>query len=203
MALFQDRYPFVVVDIETTGLGFDDEILQCSIIDPCGNVLFNGYFRPEKVLAWPEAEAVNGISPADVADCPTFSTHSEKVMEILNRASCIVGYNHVKFDMPFLGQYNVFVPPDTVFLDMMLSFDMVAQEYRSDGQLKWQKLTKAAEFFNFPFSDFHNSVMDCFATLHVFYCLYQGSVFLNEYVMNFHNALNNIYRNETLTKIVY
>lgn len=39
----------IVIDTETTGLDPEkDELLQVSIIDDEGNVLFNSLFRPER-----------------------------------------------------------------------------------------------------------------------------------------------------------
>lgn len=59
------EYPkSIVIDTETTGLDpFRDELLQVSIIDEEGNVLFDSYFKPLKHKEWSKAESVNHISP--------------------------------------------------------------------------------------------------------------------------------------------
>lgn len=62
----------IVIDTETTGLDmFEDELLQVSIIDTDGNVVFDSYFKPIRHSEWYEAQAVNDISPAMVADAPS------------------------------------------------------------------------------------------------------------------------------------
>ena len=74
----------IVIDTETTGLQAGvDEILQLSIIDGDGNTLYDKYFKPEYQTSWEEAEAVNGISPQDVADCPSFKSEIETINNIV------------------------------------------------------------------------------------------------------------------------
>ena len=72
---------YIIIDTETTGFHpYDgDELLQVSIIDTDGNVLFDEYFKPQHRTEWKEAEQVNGISPEMVADRPAIS---EKISEI-------------------------------------------------------------------------------------------------------------------------
>ena len=57
----------IVLDTETTGLlASEDDIIQFAAVDYDGSVLLNKFYGSEKA-AWPEAEAVNHISPASVA----------------------------------------------------------------------------------------------------------------------------------------
>lgn len=62
----------IVVDTETTGLEDDDEIVQISVLDMNGNILFNQYLQPIFKEMNPDAVAVNGISPEMLIDCPTW-----------------------------------------------------------------------------------------------------------------------------------
>ena len=69
--LGNDPRSVLCLDIETTGFfAPDDEILSLSIIDGTNAVRFHSYFCPEHNDSWPEAEAVNGISPASVRQAP-------------------------------------------------------------------------------------------------------------------------------------
>lgn len=97
------EYPqAIVIDTETTGLDpFHDELLQVSIIDEEGNVLFDSYFKPIRHTDWWEAESVNGISPEMVADAPYINEKAAELYAILSQAHWIIGYN-VDFDLNFL-----------------------------------------------------------------------------------------------------
>lgn len=57
----------ICLDTETTGLNhYDDEILQLSIIDGSGSILFSEYVKPVRHECWTDAEKVNHISPSMV-----------------------------------------------------------------------------------------------------------------------------------------
>lgn len=63
---------FVILDTETTGLGFDDEIVEISIIDCAGYVLLNTLVKPSKSI--PEAagfEAVRVNAPRSIGAAAT------------------------------------------------------------------------------------------------------------------------------------
>jgi DNA polymerase III epsilon subunit-like protein len=83
----------LVLDAETTGIpmSFDDsstidhEILQLAMIDGEGRILFHEYFKPKKHKVWPEAEAINGITPPMLKDrlsvavvCVWYSLHARE-----------------------------------------------------------------------------------------------------------------------------
>lgn len=60
----------ICLDAETTGLNrYDDEILQLSIIDGSGAILFSEYVKPVRHERWTDAEKVNHISPSMIKDC--------------------------------------------------------------------------------------------------------------------------------------
>ena len=94
----------IVIDTETTGLDVSwDEILQLSIIDAdTGEKIFDGYFKPFFIKEWPEAQAVNNISPEMVADKPYFAEKVTEIQKIIAAAHTVIGYNVVGFDRDFL-----------------------------------------------------------------------------------------------------
>jgi DNA polymerase III subunit epsilon len=55
----------VYLDTETTGLGPDDEIVEVSIVDSDGSILFDSLVRPSKSIP-PDSTAIHGITNADV-----------------------------------------------------------------------------------------------------------------------------------------
>ncbi len=87
-----------VVDVETTGLSFDDEIIEIAIVWPGEGVVFESLVRPS--FSIPNTE-IHGISDADVATAPTLAEISEVIFSKLN-GRIIAGHN-VSFDLRFLA----------------------------------------------------------------------------------------------------
>lgn len=162
---------YIVLDTETTGLNAaEDELLQVSIIDNEGTVLFDSYIRPTQHTEWAEAERVNHITPEMVADAPTIAEVMPEINDILKRYDKIVGYN-VRFDADFL-KHNGAEFSNAEYADVMKMFAPIYGEWNDQrGSYKWQKLTIAADYYGYDWSDHkeaHNSLGDCYATLHVY-----------------------------------
>lgn len=162
---------YIVLDTETTGLNAaEDELLQVSIIDNEGTVLFDSYIRPTQHTEWAEAERVNHITPEMVADAPTIAEVMPEINDILKRYDKIVGYN-VRFDADFL-KHNGAEFSNAEYADVMKMFAPIYGEWNDQrGSYKWQKLTIAADYYGYDWSEHkeaHNSLGDCYATLHVY-----------------------------------
>lgn len=165
----------IVLDTETTGFSSkNDDILQLAITDLQGNVLFNEYFKPVQKLVWPEAQAVNNISPEFVADKPYIKDRLPVIQEIFSKADIIVGYN-TDFDLNFLKETGLCVNPGTKLIDVMKSFAPIMGEKadfkhqnRSYMGFKFQKLITAAKFFNYDWENSpHDALGDAKATAFV------------------------------------
>ena len=162
----------IVIDTETTGLDmFEDELLQVSIIDTDGNVVFDSYFKPIRHSEWYEAQAVNNISPAMVADAPSIYEKAAEINAIISQADLVIRYN-VGFDLMMLANSGVISTKGVKSYDVMEQFAEIYGECSEWHQnYKWQKLTKAAEYFGYDWGrqkgKAHNSLADCFATLFV------------------------------------
>lgn len=160
----------IVLDTETTGfVAGTDEILQLSIIDTDGTVLFNEYFRPTAHTSWDDAEAVNHISPSMIADCPVVSERLAVIQSIIDTADSIIGYN-TEFDISFLQAVGVMFPDGITYIDVMRDFAPIYGEWSESHEAwKWQKLTTCADYYGYEWGVVaHNAVGDCFATLHCF-----------------------------------
>lgn len=148
----------------------EDEILQVSIIDNEGAVLFDSYIKPTQHTEWAEAERIHHITPEMVADAPTIAEVMPEINDILNRYDKIVGYN-LKFDKAFL-ENNGAEFLSTEYADVMKMFAPIYGEWNDQrGSYKWQKLTIAADYYGYDWSEHkeaHNSLGDCYATLHVY-----------------------------------
>ena len=179
---------YIIIDTETTGFHpYDgDELLQVSIIDTDGNVLFDEYFKPQHRTEWKEAEQVNGISPEMVADRPAISEKISEINAIIENSDTIIGYN-TQFDIGFLKANGAIVPDDLETVDVMEDFAKIYGEWNSArGSYKWQKLTRAAEYYGYDWSQraetAHNSLGDCYATLFVYDKINTDTMFIERVI---------------------
>lgn len=157
----EKRYRLAVLDLETTGLdATEEEILQVAIIDQDGNELINEHCCPVLNNYWPEAQAVHGISPADVAGKMAFGEIAPKVAEILLSSELVLAYNE-SFEYSFLVENGL--QPDRLYWadDPM---DIFAYKY-NEG--RWVSLEHAAQHFGYHFAA-HDALEDARATLHVY-----------------------------------
>lgn len=162
----QDPTRVMTLDIETTGFyPPQDEVLSLAIIDGNGQMLFYEKFKPEHNDTWPEAQAVNGISPEEVSQCRPLAVYTDKINSLLATASVIVGYNQIEFDVPFLGCFGIEVPKQTPMIDVMLDYAELNGEWDAKHQSwKWQKLTACAAHYEYQYHA-HDSLEDVKATL--------------------------------------
>lgn len=149
----------VVIDTETTGkITSIAEILQVSIISGSGMVLFNEYIKPTHTTSWPEAQAINHISPAKVKNCKTIDHYASKIQNIIDNADIVVGYNLKAYDIPILAKAGIYVGGKIV--DVYL-------ENRSDASIARHRLMDVAKKFGYIFTP-HDALEDCRATLHIY-----------------------------------
>lgn len=163
----------VFVDIETTGISIDtEEILQVSIIDDNGTVLFNHYIKPTHHTAWEEAESINHISPVMVADEKTIYYYRNEISTIINSAELIVGYNHEYFDLPFLAEAGIDINNELSTYDVMQHFSDYRKERcnRYDGYKRF-KLLEVCDYFGYDAQNLHNSLADVYATRYCYHKL--------------------------------
>lgn len=159
----------ICLDCETTGLSAaNDEILQLSIINGHGEVLFNAYFKPTCHSSWAQAEKTNHITPEFLKDKEYFFRYKEKISDIISGAEQIIGYN-VAFDLAFLKNAGIIPPQDTRVIDVMNLYQDYLAKNNNNGS---RRLQACASHFGFTEEDgFHNSLYDAKATLFCFYKL--------------------------------
>lgn len=160
----------IVIDTETTGLNFEnDEILQVSIVDLDGNLLFNSYIRPYLKTQWPGAQRINHITPEMVQDAPYLHEVAPRIRGIFRAAELVIGYN-TSFDLEFLWPVLKGEPPASRIYDVMLAFAPIFGEWDSKNETyKFQKLSTCADYFGYiPTVEYHNSLGDVMATLYCY-----------------------------------
>lgn len=180
-----DHEHLICLDVETTGLspvGEDkDEILTLSICDGYGNELFEGMFKPMGKTHWEGAQAVNGISPEMVSNCPPITSCLEQVQAIIDSAEEIIGYN-VGFDLRFLRAAGFEIDEAKYKHEPMYDFAEIYGEF--DGvhdNPKWQKLTTAAKHIGYVWKGTaHESMADVLASLALAEWLYDEGNYKKE-----------------------
>lgn len=161
----------IIIDTETTGLNPEqDEILQLAIIDAdTGATLYNQHHRPLHHEEWPEAQAVNGITPEFVSGCEPITSPlcAGKIFEILDQADEIIGYN-TGFDIAMIAAAGYKIASDMVQItDVMTMYAPLHGEWSEERQAyKWQKLTTCAAKLGYDWgeSPAHDALNDCQAT---------------------------------------
>ena len=158
----------ICLDIETTGLDrVVDEILQLTIIDGEGKTLYNQYYKPEWYKEWPEAMAVNNITPDSLKDKPFFKDCISDIQQIIDGADTIITYNGIWFDIPMLEFKGIKFPEDYQSIDVKQEYaEYMAIWNEKVNGWKWWKLTEAAKYFKIEYKA-HDSLGDTQATLEV------------------------------------
>lgn len=103
LALELDSLQVVVFDVETTGTDRrNDQVIELGVQLGLGGAAQNRTwrFRPE-VPIHPGAQAVHGISMADLEGCPSFRDCLDEIAALFEGAQVIIGYN-IAFDIDML-----------------------------------------------------------------------------------------------------
>lgn len=158
----------VFLDTETTGLYSiyslgTDEIVEIAIVDDRGQPIIDSLVKPRYAKTWPDAQRINGISPADVAGAPTLESLLPDIRAAV-AGRMVVGYN-MSFDTSFFA--------DDVFADSIIECAMLAyaehvgdwNEYR--GCYRWHKLSVAAAATGYTGTKWHRALGDALAARHV------------------------------------
>jgi len=98
------------LDIETTGLHQEkgDRIIEinCQLYDAATRkrmINWTKRINPEGRAINAAAQAVHGISAADLAGCPPWKAVAPKVHGILKKSALIIAHNGNSFDLPFIA----------------------------------------------------------------------------------------------------
>ena len=91
----------VYLDLETTGLEPEDEVVAIGIVDAEGAVLLDTLVRPQHLTAWPQAQQIHGISPDAVATASRWAELAPRIQAAVTDRQVVI-YN-ADFDCRFLG----------------------------------------------------------------------------------------------------
>lgn len=164
------------IDTETTGLEpGKDEILQVSVVNGNGDVLFDSLVKPTHRKRWPKAAEVNGITPDMVKGKPNIEDVADDIERAMDGAELLVGYN-LEFDTSMLDACGVSLGSHDTF-DVMKEYASVHgkwNDYYND--YSFVKLTTAAHHYGIKLNP-HDSSEDAVATVRVFEKLLQDDAY--------------------------
>jgi DNA polymerase-3 subunit epsilon len=100
------RPTIIVFDCETTGIDFTrDQVIELCVqhgLDPMDSRARSQIWRIKpSVPIHPAAQAVHGITMADLEQCPSFAAFADEIADVFRSADVIVGYN-LSFDIDML-----------------------------------------------------------------------------------------------------
>ena len=131
------------LDIETTGLDpAKDEILEVGIINAKEQIILSRLLRPVKTTTWPEAQAINKITPEMVQTSQEFR-HAKKVISDKLKGKLIFAWN-APFERSFLKEQL----KDSIVMCAMAEFGdyikrVQPQNVSESGRYKMQDAAKA------------------------------------------------------------
>ncbi|MGK0290648.1 MAG: DNA polymerase III epsilon subunit-like protein [bacterium] len=147
----------VYLDLETTGLDEDDEILECSIVGEEGEDLFHSYFKPIHHKSWKPAQRVNHISPKMVEDAPSLRENLNEIIRVI-KGKHVVIYNS-GFDCRYLPIYE---HAKEISCCMVTFANWYADKYYTRST--WRKLTFAASHIKYEWrGSAHSAKSDALA----------------------------------------
>lgn len=136
-----------ILDTETTGLDDQAEIVEISIIDQLGNVVFDSLVKPQKPIP-AEATAIHGITNDMVATAPSWADIHDDVCRIVSGKPLVI-YN-ADYDIRLMAQTAALYGLQPVTATAGVHCAMLAYaEFYGDwndykGSYRWQRLTAAA-----------------------------------------------------------
>lgn len=170
---------FIVLDTETTGLGYGSEIVEIAIIDHLGNSLLNTRIRPINGIP-DDAAAVHGIRGRDVSESPLWTAIRGAVRGVLTDRDIII-YN-AEYDVKMLrssdGVHKIKESWDIGrYYCAMLAYSEHWGEWNDYHQSwRWQKLTSAMYQQGLPLGDAHSALGDCRMTLSLMNHIFKGQL---------------------------
>nr|WP_253938230.1 3'-5' exonuclease [Hahella sp. HN01] len=158
----------VVLDTETTGLDDQAEVIEISVMDMRGKVLFDQLVRPLNPVP-NEAADIHGITSESLADKPNFPDVYHSLKRVIG-GKTVVAYN-ADFDCRLLMQTCAAYGLPVIEADWQCAMNAYTR-YRKEpdakrGGYRRQSLAKAAAQMGIEVNGAHRAVADCFTTVEV------------------------------------
>jgi len=163
----------VYIDTETTGLEKDAEVVEISIIDSDGSLLFTSLVKPSLPIPM-AAQRVHHIQNSEVATAPAWPILWPRIRSFLYGRP-VAAYNapfdyrmmqqsHARYRLPWRDTLNM-VDVLPVYSDYRGTWDPVRRS------MKFFKLEEAGAFFKIPLLNEHRSEADALLVRAVLHCI--------------------------------
>lgn len=163
----------VYIDTETTGLEKTDEIVEISIVDHDGSLLYSSLVKPSRPIPV-EAQRIHGITNEMVTSSQSWPILWPTIRSFLYGRT-VAAYNapfdlrmmeqsHARYRLPWREKLNM--------LDVLPLFS----DFRSiwnpmRNSMKYFKLEEAGQFFKISLPNAHRSTADALLTRAVLHCI--------------------------------
>jgi len=151
----------VVVDVETTGLGSNDQCVEITIVGMSCEVLFSELIRPSCPIG-EGAAAVHHISEAMVSTARTFKEAWKDIERAIGGRK-IITWN-AAFDARMIQQSAVASGITLRNIDYYCAMKGYSENYNFQ---KWAKLTEACAHQGIDFQQEHRALGDALAALEI------------------------------------
>jgi len=163
----------VYIDTETTGLDKDAEVIEISIVDSDGSVLFTSLVKPTRLIPL-DAQKVHHIKDSDVATAPAWPILWPRIRSFLYSRP-VAAYNapfdyrmmqqsHAHYRLPWRDSLNM-VDVLPVYSDFRGVWDPARRS------MKYFKLEEAGAFFKIPLLNEHRSAADALLVRALLHCI--------------------------------
>lgn len=154
----------LILDTETTGINGDVRVIELSIVDLQGNIVFHSLFNPGMPLPEKIPE-LTGITDEMVQGAPYFH---EKVSEILDviTGKCLIAWNS-DFDRKWITNELLLACQGPAAIGVRWVDAMEMYAFSTGREKKWCKLIAAKNEQEIGDSQEHRSSADCLDTLAV------------------------------------
>lgn len=156
----------VYLDTETTGLERTDEIVEISIVDDSGDLLFESLVKPTRLIP-AAAMRIHGITNEEVAGAPTWPAIWPQVRSVLF-GRLVVIYNeeydirlmqqsHARYRLPWKEKFNTF-DLLKLYAEFRGEWDSYRRSYR------YHSLAAAGQHCHITLPNAHRSTADTLLT---------------------------------------
>jgi DNA polymerase III epsilon subunit-like protein len=171
---FGDFSDFWVIDLETTGLRLDDEIVAMALVDKTGQIVVNTCIQPKHPAKLDRvgkngqtASDIHGLTAADLANAPTLT---DVMIDLYPRMhGKVLGYN-VRFDLQMLDRNlsdnELLLPAWGAVWDVaQLVAEFIGNWNAKRGWFEMVTLDEACRIFGIERDVAHDALADALATL--------------------------------------